>query len=225
MGGMISYQRVGGASHGYLSEPAHGSTRAVVLMHEWWGLVSHLTGLADRLAGAGFVTLVPDLYRGSRASSKDEANHLMSALDMREVAADITGAVDTVAQRTGADKVAVVGFSMGGSFALWAGTLCDKVTATVAFYPPAPWERMQPTWSAYTGKSALVHCAEADGGSTAEPVNTARIAIEGAGGSFIAHGYPGTRHAFFNDDRPEVFDRFAAAQAWARTLGFLRDRL
>ena len=39
------------------------------------------------------------------------------------------------------------------------------------------------------------------------------------------YDYPGTQHAFVNDDRPEVFAPEATATAWARTLDFLRTRL
>ena len=39
------------------------------------------------------------------------------------------------------------------------------------------------------------------------------------------YDYPGTHHAFFNDDRPEVYDADAAKLAWARTLEFFRSRL
>ncbi len=37
--------------------------------------------------------------------------------------------------------------------------------------------------------------------------------------------YPGTQHAFFNDDRPEVYDTTAAREAWEKLLPFLRDEL
>ena len=39
------------------------------------------------------------------------------------------------------------------------------------------------------------------------------------------HLYPGTEHAFFNDDRPEVYNAEAAAAAWARTITFLESKL
>ena len=40
-----------------------------------------------------------------------------------------------------------------------------------------------------------------------------------------AYDYPGTHHAFFNDDRPEVYQAEAAATAWARTLELFRTKL
>lgn len=37
--------------------------------------------------------------------------------------------------------------------------------------------------------------------------------------------YPGTGHAFFNDDRPQVYHPQAAALAWERTLDLFHRRL
>ncbi len=37
--------------------------------------------------------------------------------------------------------------------------------------------------------------------------------------------YPGTDHAFFNDDRPEVYAPEAAALAWERTVELFRTAL
>ena len=41
------------------------------------------------------------------------------------------------------------------------------------------------------------------------------------GKPFEFHVYPGTKHAFFNDDRPEVYDRDAAVRSWERTIDHL----
>jgi carboxymethylenebutenolidase len=37
--------------------------------------------------------------------------------------------------------------------------------------------------------------------------------------------YPGTHHAFFNDERPDVYDAAASATAWQRTLALFRANL
>ena len=66
---------------------------------------------------------------------------------------------------------------------------------------------------------------ESDGFATAPGIREAVSAIEAAGGAVRTHDYPGTHHAFFNDDRPEVYDRYAAATSWARTLEVLRATL
>jgi carboxymethylenebutenolidase len=48
--------------------------------------------------------------------------------------------------------------------------------------------------------------------------------VSAAGGSIEVFDYPDTQHAFFNNDRPEVFNAAAAAIAWERTVNFLKDK-
>jgi len=47
----------------------------------------------------------------------------------------------------------------------------------------------------------------------------------GRGPGVIVFEYPGRRHAFFNDERPEGYDAGHSADAWERTLGLLDARL
>jgi dienelactone hydrolase len=39
------------------------------------------------------------------------------------------------------------------------------------------------------------------------------------------HVYAGTDHAFFNDERPEVYNAEASSTAWRRTLALFRANL
>lgn len=227
MGEMVAYRSNGGSSEGYLARPARGgSGPGVIVIQEWWGLVPHITTIADRFAEAGFVALAPDLYHGRSTSEPDEAGKLIMGLAMDQAARDIAGAADYLVGRSDVTgKVGCVGFCAGGSLALWSATLSDQIVAAVGFYPILPWERMRPDWSDYAGKSAIIHCSEGDGTSSAEGVQRARRAVEAAGGDCTLYDYPGTKHAFFNDDRPEAYDRLAAASAWARTLECFRTKL
>jgi carboxymethylenebutenolidase len=225
MGDTASYRSNGGTSEGYLALPAAGSGPAVIVIQEWWGLVPHITEVADRFAGEGFVALAPDLYHGVQATEPDEAGKLMMGLAMEQAGKDIAGAAAYLRGRPEVNGgIGAVGFCMGGSLALWSATL-SEVAATVGFYPAVPWERMSPQWSNYRGKVAMIHCSEGDGTSAAPGIQQAKAAVEGAGGECILHDYPGTGHAFFNDDRPEVYHAEAAGLAWARTLDLLRKRL
>ncbi len=227
MGELVSYASNGGTSQGYLAAPRNGSGPAVIVIQEWWGLVPHIKGIADRFADAGFTALAPDLYHGVQTTEPDEAGKLMMGLAMDQAAKDIAGAADYLADRpetTG--KIGVVGFCMGGSLALWSATLSPRIVAAVGFYPAVPWERMSPEWANYDGKAGMMHCCEDDGLSGVHPgVQLASQAIADAGGKVVTYDYPGTHHAFFNDDRPEVYDADASAKAWARTLEVFRTHL
>jgi carboxymethylenebutenolidase len=226
MGEMVSYASNGGTSEGYLATPASDGGPAVIVIQEWWGLVPHIKEVVERFASAGFVALAPDLYHGLHTTEPNEAGKLIMGLAMTQAAKDIAGAAEYLATRdevTG--KIGTVGFCAGGSLALWSATLTDKIVAAVGFYPVLPWERMSPQWSSYAGKAALIHCSEGDGTSAAPGIQQAKAAIEAAGGQVSSYDYPRTRHAFFNDDRPEAYDDSASVTAWARTLKFFRSSL
>ena len=87
MGKMVTFKRPDGQRvSGYLAEPAQAQgAPAVVVIQEWWGLNAQIKGVANRLAEAGYVALVPDLYRGKSTVEAEEAHHLMSALDFGDV--------------------------------------------------------------------------------------------------------------------------------------------
>lgn len=223
----VAFASNGGSCGGLFAVPASGRGPGVVVIQEWWGLVPHIENLVDRFAEAGFVALAPDLYHGATTDEPDEAMRQMTALAMDGAAKDIGGAARFLFESdpTNGNGIGAAGFSMGGSLALWSATLAPQLTTAVGFYPALPWDRMSPEWSTYAGKAAMIHCSEQDGTSTAEGIQQAKAAIESATGSIEIFDYPGTQHAFFNDDRPEVFNAAASATAWERTTRFLHDRL
>ena len=75
MGNLVSFNRADGSSlEGYLAEPAEGGpSSAIVVIQEWWGLNDQIRGVADRLATAGYLALVPDLFRGKSTVEAEEA--------------------------------------------------------------------------------------------------------------------------------------------------------
>ncbi|HUW86871.1 MAG TPA: dienelactone hydrolase family protein [Candidatus Paceibacterota bacterium] len=227
MGEKVTFPSNGGTCEGYLALPQSGSGPAVIVIQEWWGLVGHITNVADRFAKAGFVALAPDLYHGVVTTEPDEARKLLMDLAIDKAAVDIDGAAKYLSNRKDVvgKGVGVIGFCMGGSLALWSATLSPEIVATVGFYPGQPWSRMSPAWENYSGKHAIIHCSEHDGTSAAPGIQEALLAIRTAGGSVIAYDYPGTDHAFFNDERKEVYNPAASTVAWDRTLAFFNAHI
>ncbi|MET7833529.1 dienelactone hydrolase family protein [Micromonospora sediminicola] len=227
MGEMVSFTGNGGTSEGYLAIPSGGAASpAVIVIQDWWGLVPHVRAVVDRFADAGFVALAPDFRHGGPASKPTEPRQMLNSTQMDEAASDIAAAAEYLASRPEvAGKVGCAGFCAGASLALWSGTFSERIVATAGFYPRLPWEGMATDWADYAGKASLIHCSEADGLSAADGVQSVRRSIEAAGGTCQTFDYPGTAHAFFNEDRPEHFDQRAAATAWARTLELFRAKL
>ena len=216
----------GAPVEGYLAVPESGSGPGVLVIQEWWGLVPHIRSVVERLAETGFVAMAVDHYRGVETTEPDEAQKLMMGMNIAAVAADIAAGADYLLARDDVTSASVgsIGFCMGGGLSLLAPTV-GAISSAVAFYPAMPWPDYHPDWSQYAGKAALIHKAESDEAHAGPRIAEYADAIRRAGGEVSILDYPGSQHAFFNDDRPEVFDAEHAAAAWQRSIDFLAARL
>ena len=226
VGRMIDFPSNGHTCSGYLAVPNGGSGPGIVVIQEWWGLVPHIKNVCDRLAGEGFTALAPDLYHGESAwKEPDEAGKKMMALKIGATARDMGGAVAYLVdseQATG-EGVGTVGFCMGGGLALYLATLRPEVRATVAYYGVIPWAEAKPDLSRINGP-VLGHWGEKDSSNRREQVEDLERRLREAGKKVEFRWYP-CDHAFFNDDRPEVYDADCARLSWDRTLAFFRSTL
>lgn len=221
-GQMISFQCGGVDYDGYLSKQVEGP--GVIVLQEWWGLVGHIKDVANRLAAEGFVVLAPDLYEGESTVEPEEAGTLMMALNIDKTERLLKCAVDRLLEdpSTIRDKVGVVGFCMGGQLSLFAAATNAQIGACVDFYGihpnvKPPFEDMQ--------APVLGFFAEHDAYASPEAVSGISAQLTAAGKRHEFKTYPGTQHAFFNSDRPEVHDKEASEDSWQRMLAFLRSEL
>jgi len=225
---MRTFQVDGKTFSGYLAEPTPGSGPGVLVLHAWWGLTEPFRQVCDQLAAEGFVALAPDLYRGKTTASVEEAEALVEALNQDEerVRGDIAAAVQFLHRHEAThlsddrSKLAVVGFSLGGAYALDTSVRMSKeIAAVVTFYASYP-------GLDYSGANAayLCHFAEDDPFEPAESVAEMEQELKGAGRQATFYTYPGTKHWFFEENRLE-YDAEASRLAWERTIEFLHQQL
>lgn len=230
-GRMVDFDTAGTPATGYLATP-DGETGqgapGVVVLHAWWGLTEPFRQVCDRLAAAGFVALAPDLYRGKTTASVEEAEALASALDgeSERVRGDIAGAVRFLRQHgqhessssaDGRDKLALIGFSLGGAYALDTSvTQPDAIGAVVIFYATYPGLDYSDARAAY-----LFHFAENDPFEPAESAAAMEQELRAAGRPVTSYTYPGTTHWFIEANRPDTYNAAAATLAWERSIAFL----
>jgi carboxymethylenebutenolidase len=229
MGEIIEFPSNGSTGHGYIAFPANGpqSTSGIIVIQEWWGLVPHIERTCDRFAEAGFTALAPDLYHGTTVplTEPDAAGAEMMALDMGAVAKDLSGAVDELIRRTGRSAVGVIGFCMGGGLALVLATQRpDAVKAVVPAYGLIPWPDARPDY-ARLDAAVLAHAAEQDEMFSPDNARELEADLRTLGKAVEVHHYPNVGHAFFNEDRPEVYHRESAELLWDRTVAFFRQKL
>ena len=208
----------------FLSKPITAAAQmpTVLLLHEWWGLNDQIRDIARRCSQEGYVALVPDLYArlGSKvATTPQEAANLMNALSSQAVLRDLNAATRYLKTQPFVDplRIGVVGFSMGGTFALIQAAHNSDLKAAVSFYgkvPPIETFR-------YLLCPILYHYPGKDGWVTSQEVDRLREGFAQYGKPGEVCVYPDADHGFCNEQRPDVYRANDARLAWERTYGFL----
>ncbi|HWM30051.1 MAG TPA: dienelactone hydrolase family protein [Woeseiaceae bacterium] len=196
----------------------------LIVVHEWWGLNDGVRAMADRIAAEGYIVLAVDLFGGKTAESPSQARELMlAALQKPEFAeANLRQAYEFVRDTGGAPRIGSLGWCFGGAWALNAALLLPgDLDAAVIYYGQVPddEERLAPLNTPILGLFA-----ENDRGIPVESVKGFEQALENLGKDYEIEIYPGVGHAFANPSG-NSYNAEVAAQAWDRTVTFLRDRL
>lgn len=197
---------------------ANGGGAGVLVLHAWWGLKPFFKEFCDRLAKEGFTVLAPDMRDGEVANTIDEAKALMEKSDGQLVGDTVMAAKDYLRGMV-KGKIGVVGFSMGGAWALiLASSKADEVAATVLFYGNEDVDVSK------IRSKVMGHFSDNDEWEPKEWVDKKFGQMKEAGVDYTLHIYPGVAHWFFESDRPE-YDSAAAQLAWDRTVEFLKSNL
>ncbi|HLL17135.1 MAG TPA: dienelactone hydrolase family protein [Pyrinomonadaceae bacterium] len=221
---MVEFKSNGATATGYLAVPEGGSGAGIVVIQEWWGLVPHIKNVCERFAAEGFVALAPDLYHGRTTRSPDEAGKLMMALNIEGAEKDLRGAIEYLLahESVRGTTVGTVGFCMGGALSLYAASKNEQVGACVVFYGGHP--KVEPDLERMRAPLLGLY-AERDDFATPALARELEAKLKSLGKSAEIHVYDDADHAFFNDERPEVYNPTAAADAWQRTVRFFREHL
>ncbi|MFJ7751781.1 dienelactone hydrolase family protein [Arthrobacter sp. NPDC097144] len=235
------------AVHSYVARPEGTPRGGVIVIHEAWGLVSQIRSVADRFAAQGYLAVAPDLL-GEHGITDDVATELGEQLfnpdpeqrhaaqpKLRELmspfrspdfsaqaSARVQSCFEFLESAEGVNgRIGVVGFCMGGTFALSLAVQEARLKACVSFYGRADFS--VPELSTVTCP-VLAFYGDQDTGLV-DKLPDLGAAMTDAGIDFTAEVYPGTGHAFFNDTNRFAYDKDAADDAWRLTLEFLAKTL
>lgn len=217
----VTFPSAAGEASGMLFMPEEqGHRPGVVLIHEWWGVNDQIQSLAKKWAAEGFLALVPDLYHGHVVPIGDAKNAeaAMMKLDFAKALQEITGAIAFLKNHPRSNgKIAVTGYCMGGALSFATACTVPGLAAVVPFYglpPSADWSRVDAPIQA--------HFAKHDEWATVAGAEAVRDQLAKYGHQMELHVYD-AQHAFCNDQRPEVYNAEACAQAWQRATTFVRQ--
>jgi carboxymethylenebutenolidase len=117
--GSVSFPAPGGELEGYLAEPiGAGPWPGVIVIMDLFGLSDDIRDQTDRLAAAGFLAFAPDLYSG-RGVKCVMATLKASRSGTGRSYEEIEAAREWLVEQPGCTgRIGVIGFCMGGGFAL-----------------------------------------------------------------------------------------------------------
>jgi len=211
----------------YVSVPEHPTTAGVILLTDVFGYtLPNARKFADNLAHQGFLTIIPDFFRGNAfippadqtKFNMDELRKWLATINNDKVHEDLHNAVEYLRGEKKIEKVGLVGFCWGGKQAFVAAQHLHINTA-ISVHGGGLTAEEVPKLKVPT----LVVHTEIDQGYTAEQVAALEAAIK-ANSVHTFKLVPGQTHGFvmrgdFNNPvvakaAQEVFDDCAA---WFKT--------
>ena len=219
---------------GYLATPAgDGPWPGVAVIHEAFGLNDVVRRQTDQLAGMGYLALALDLYSDGGAARCLVSTFRALMSGRGKAIADIDAGRTFLRDRTDCTgRVGIIGFCMGGGFALvTAKSGFDAASANYGPLPPNLADKLVgacPIVANYGGRDPLIPGA----------ARKLERALTSVGVEHDLKVYPGVGHSFLNDvpvgpgPVPQVMrianvgpKPEAAADAWQRIEAFFAEHL
>lgn len=230
----------GGVADGVLSVPDGAGPHPLVVQYmDAGGLRPAMSGMAERLVGAGYAVVQPNLYWRAGAyapfdlrtvwtdpAERARLRTLMDGFTPAQAMADTRAFVARAARdpRVRAERIGALGWCMGGRMAFYAASeLADLVVAAASIHggglvTTAP---NSPHLGASRIRARLYFAvADEDPSCTAEHCEVLAAALTAAGVAHELERFRGVRHGFAVPDFP-VYDRDAAERQWAKVLALL----
>jgi carboxymethylenebutenolidase len=222
----VSFPSGGDTVSGLLFTPDKGGpSPGVLVIHEWWGLDEWIKDQARALAKEGYAALAVDLYRGKVTDKQEEAHQLMMGTPRDRAIRDLKAAYAFLQGRPEVrkDRIGVIGWCMGGRYAMELATQEPGLDAVVAYYGAPPSDAAA---IAKIQAPVLGNYGAEDKGPSPDQVKAFEKAMKGAGKTVDVKIYEGAGHAFANVNNPWKGYREAAAKdAWSRTVAFFGRHL
>jgi len=221
----VSYKSGDDTVKGLLYTPVgKGPFPAIVVIHEWWGLNDWVKEQASKLAAQGYAALAIDLYRGKVADTSDMAHELSRGVPEDRALRDLHAAVEFLKSQPNIrkDRIASIGWCMGGGYSLDVALQEPTLAATVINYghlstDPAAIQKIH--------AAILGNFGAQDKGIPPEDVKKFEETLKQAGKRSDIKIYPDAGHGFQNPTNKNGYRAADATDAWQRTVKFLNETL
>ena len=220
-----------------------GPWPAAIFFMDGLGIRPVLFEMAQRLADAGYVVLLPDLFYRAGPYEPLDVKEVFASGDVRAVLGPLLGSTDN--RRAAQDaqaflayldsrddvagtRVGTTGYCMGGAISLTvAGTYPDRIAAAASFHGGSLATDTELSPHLLVDKiQGRVYVGAADNDGSYPPPMAARL-IEALMEAGVAHRhdlYVGAAHGWTMSDAP-VYDADAAERHWTEMLALFADTL
>jgi carboxymethylenebutenolidase len=213
-----------------------GPFPVVTVISGFTGNSEHHKDVVRRLAHAGYYAISPELFsREGGMQGKDfaEMGRVAGGVTRAQHLGDIRAATDYAKQQAWArpSRLGVTGFCGGGALTLHFTAEYPGVSAA------APWYgQVKRVYKDAPGVDAfslvdrikapvLGLYGAADPGIPVEDVKRFEAELKKGNPAVEFVLYPDAPHAFFSDDRPQVYKKEASEDAWRRLMAFFEKHL
>jgi len=224
-GKSVSYKSGDETVQGMLYTPSgKGPFPGIIVIHEWWGLNDWVKEQASKLADQGYEALAVDLYRGKVATTPDEAHELMRGVPEDRAARDLHAAFEFLKSQPDLkkDRIASIGWCMGGGYSLDVALQEPTLTAAVINYGHLA---VDADSLKKINASILGIFGGQDRGIPVDDVKKFEQTLKQLGKKVEIVIYPNAGHAFENPNNKAGYRPDDAADAWKRTVKFLESTL
>jgi carboxymethylenebutenolidase len=213
--------------YGYVAQPEEGARGGVLVLPTIYGINEFARGYADLLANSGLVAVVWDINSGlPPVTDYAECIKRARTLTDRSVASMLTRWIDTMLADMKVASIGVLGFCIGGRFALLQAAEDKRVKACAMAYPSIESPRLANQEQDALGLAADIACPAHlvqpghDHVSSVETYTTLKQALHQRVAPTVVQYYPEAEHGFMHRDKPEA-NRTASALASPQLVAFL----
>jgi dienelactone hydrolase len=214
----VTYSEGGTTMKGFLAwdNAITGKRPGILVVHEWWGLNDYARSRAKQLAELGYAALAVDVYGEGKTTDhpKDAGAFAASVMKDPKVAlARFQAGMQALKSQPMVDpeKIAAIGYCMGGAIVLNAARQGLDLDAVVSFHGSLG--GLLAIEGPIKAKVLVCHGAD-DSFIPAEQVDAFNKEMKEAGADFKFVSYPGAKHGFSNPAADNAGKKFGLDLAY-----------
>src|SRR5947209_18396549 len=146
-------------------DAVQGKRPGIIMVHEWWGITTHVRNAAERFAQQGYTAFIADMYGDARtADNPKDAGALSGSVmkDAKVMEARFDAARDQLAKQPTVDpaRIGAVGYCFGGAVVLNMARAGADLAAVAGFHASLGLNTPAPAPGSVKAKIPILNGAE-----------------------------------------------------------------